>query len=737
MVCFTHPYPLLIVTSSTMTSRDSASHFFVYPNAPTRPAPGRPLRASRTFLYPDGGSLKRPRVHDGVPLLNCPTLQCSHDMMQGIRLIAHSDATLQQELTGLDYQYLRTFFDTDARREHDTARRLDAAACQRVLQEYKNLDSITTAVSCLTAGQHRHYRSIVEASLNNPRRPPGNTATHPDTVLILDLVHREQAAYHDLLKRCTTTCTMCAAKQGGHTDSSIPHPCTNANFLEEAHIVPYAKHKRRVRMQQRVVDFLALSRRGGEQIVPAGELSTVIVHTVHSFQRAYDEAAAVVLTSLASVVEFTPQSKLTTATPAAVTPLPYGLDLSCLPIDDDTKDNHGTDEPAVETAERNWSAVMDSNHALLHRPPPQHPEAPLPQGSLRISGFILSIHMESLLAITTAHLPEGMTGGKNGFRLPVRVRADTDPGEDAYKLHMELGPPAPREIVRRRDIVSDALTALIDRLPEVQSRGPLTRFAADVSLQASESGAPPLNFRVVGECTADLSVAGTDGPSPHFRLVKVNYLPQVVGEPPLLESFEAVEVLRLGLIFRCLPTATVSVHYVDATTATLIAVHNYHRASWAAYTVAHPSLVRDADVQHAWSWLADALRAFCRKLVSTVAVQLGVIPAELRNGPEPIRLHYFLIKVNDAVATTKKLAASRDPGRLHKCELRLYVVTSVYPDYSLRYAVEDEAKMGKFIEPRSEAVAVRDYLPPLQWPYTDRTPFTFPPRQIQAPSGGA
>ncbi|CCW62071.1 unnamed protein product [Phytomonas sp. EM1] len=226
---------------------------------------------------------------DDVFLSCCPTLQLQPTevvpLVQEFLLQWFSEGEVRskfkKELEGINASYLQSLYDAPERKEADLFGRVDVDRSRRILisNSEAQTDSagdgavdvkrtrekrIAECVSCLTQGQHRHYRNVLKHYTRDRRRPPASTPSHPDTTVILDLIQAEQACFLSKLRRETCECVRCVEEDVGGILSSgnvdNPHDCINHNFFGGSHLRRFAQYRRMQLLSERVEGFLILAK---------------------------------------------------------------------------------------------------------------------------------------------------------------------------------------------------------------------------------------------------------------------------------------------------------------------------------------------------------------------------------------------------------------------------------------------------------------------------------------------
>lgn len=834
---------------------------------PLRP-PGRPFPDVHAVALPSRllcGGQKRSRTGAGQytvlgdeglkPLLNVPvTLECPADAKESVHraLERHATSTsatsaapasaAQGALSVVDERYVVGLFQSDDKRERDTRRRVDYDACRRVLQ--LNADPkrrLADCTSCLTRGQHQHYKASIDAFIRTLVRP-SPTMLYPDMNNVVELVQLEQKEFMKKLRREVKVCAQCdaeggpCARGGARPPSEVPastapgeeeaedtpkvsHACHNYNYLDEAHVRPFLE-RRRIRVQrEQLLRFLTCAERGGSAagaVTTSGtslsteaetiskESTCVWVLRSQEFASRYakDDGSAPAVEVDAEVTANTqqlaahcatvaPGSSPSTKAEQATLPLPLPVAL----LDGEEVDGCG-DFFAPDVVYGEWDGGLDSAH-LLHQPmvqsvPTETASAIQAGGLARVVGFSLECHTESLLRLLCAHVQT-----EQGFRLPVCVHAVPDPtNPSSYVLHICIGQTLLRPTVSRRDLNAEAAGYLIDREPSLPASTRSSRPTAAHSWKPSGQKAATDGVGVVGLTESKSCAAlrftrvpkvrtGDAAPAPSpalllhttcnavfdlqthqpsFTLTKMEYLNKTslqevlssTGSPLyLLERFSVQEALRMALLFRCHPGATVHVYHVDAYSSTVIAINSLDRAGWeklvqTTYDVALQEDHCDDDLRCAWNSLDDALRALVHHIVLAAARQLSRTRPVAQALPvgavaEAEKLYFIVVRPNvpppepassgsnsgntGTSSTPHTNNAASNARRRWKIMLHLSSVTGLYPGYQPRVAPERE----RFIEPSGWAVCDNEYRDPATWPLNDRIPFTFPPAKMASP----
>ncbi|KEG10694.1 hypothetical protein DQ04_03401010 [Trypanosoma grayi] len=624
-------------------------------------------------------------------------------------------AEIREQLEGINEAYIESIFGEEDAREDDTRRRVDYNSACAVLKSNSS-KRLSICVSCLTRGQHRHYRSWMITYMQTGVLPKA-TEDYPDMSTVLDLVQREQTAYLHKFMEETISCEACKLEAGynkrslGAGEASASHrACWNHNYLDE-HVERFAKRWWRYRLESQV-QLCLLDAEGNESRNDKSKNDTVR-EVVWDLKKTAASAEGMPLATLtprtrqlatrrvADTIALRESLGRSRVLPAVA--IPPSLPLPVQQLDEREPKLHPTthteqqhhEEEGVEKEER----------------PPVHPVKTVPGVS-----FTVRVCKSALLELATAHL----SSCRAGFRLP--LRCTWHPEE--RRLHICFDKPLPAGRESRRNISASALKRLVDSDPHLPSNGRCSvmgrgesrcyadvSFGKDISIQCVANCAYDINghnpvFRMVkieynckGQCVANCAY-DINGHNPVFRMVKIEYNCKGYNTVPddektfHYESFSKREVVRMWVLLHCYPTAILYVYRVNAYSNAVIGIEQFSAVSFMSQVMGLWS--SDAEVQRTWSSLHDVLE----NVVSAVVRQ----KLPLLEQPDGAGNFTFIL--------SKELG----DGSLSLCSVR-----ACYPQLQL-----DET-VTSFIEPSSRAVCRREYLPPCVWPFHDRIPYTYAP----------
>ncbi|RNF01712.1 hypothetical protein TraAM80_06896 [Trypanosoma rangeli] len=641
-------------------------------------------------------------------LLNAsPTLELSTDESAALltALRQHPKCeSIRAQLNGINESYLVEVFGEVDAQEDDTRRRVDYNAACAVLKSNSS-KRLSACVSCLTRGQHRHYRSWI-LNYMQTGLPPKATEEYPDMSTVVDLVQREQTAYLHKFMEEIVSCEACKMEAGYNKRSSeaaempMPHrSCWNHNYMDE-HVERFAKRWWRYRIESRLLRCLAdeeTSKDNNSDDRGAGN------HGDDAFrENVFYLKKGLAGADTRTKVWARPRAELTSQT----------RQFAAQCIASTNRPNATCEEarhyPAVSIPPTLPLAVqqLDTREPQLYsRAFPEQPrgeiekgaagaeeeEMPLlipPVNTMTGVSFTLRVCKSALVELAAAHL----SSCRAEFRLP--VRCVWQPSERRVDISIEKPLPGHRE--SRRNINAAALKRLVDnevRLPSnsrCSARGRhKSKCWAEVSFGADFA------FYCVSNCVFDLTHQ-----YPVFRLIKMEYNCKGYNTVPddeqtfHHESFSKREVVRMWILLHCNPTAVLYVYRINAYSNAVMGIEKFSSVSFMSQVMG--SWSSDVDVQRTWSSLYELLQS----TVSAVVQRL-----QLSGGADGAKNVTFI------------LAKEKEDGNVSLCSVK-----ACYPQQT----VLDEA-VGTFIEPSSRTVCRREYLPPCVWPFPDRIPYTYGP----------
>ncbi|KAH9601670.1 hypothetical protein LSM04_005790 [Trypanosoma melophagium] len=636
-------------------------------------------------------------------------------------------ASIREQLTAINDVYLNEIFGEEDAREDDTRRRVDYNAASAILKSNSS-KRLSMCVSCLTRGQHRHYRPWMLKYMQTGIIPK-TTDEYPDMSIVLDLVQREQTAYLHKFMEEIISCEACNIEAGYRKRSMdseeilVTHrACWNHNYINE-HVENFAKRWWYYRLQSRVQQLFH-----NVEVSDANTLHKVVWDLKKSVSRtttttntSTTNSSSSASASSSSSAGVKPVAGLSTRTHQlanrhidetvamrescgmpklfSAIPIPPSFPLMVQQLDDRpprlypvacSDDNNGNNNNNNNN-DRQQLEKKKIENAL----PPTVPS----DTAIGVS-YTLRLCKSALLELATAHV----SSYRASFRIPFRCVWNSV----ECRLDIYVEKPLPGEQESRRNINSAAFKRLVDDDPRLPSNGRSSRRDCGESKCYTEvSLGKDMAFQCVSNCTYDIN-----GKHPVFRMIKMEYNCKGYNTIPddiktfHYERFSKREVVRMLVLLHCNPTAVIYVYRINAYTSAVIGIEQFSQISFTTQVMG--SLSHDLEVQRTWACLRDVLK----NVVSFLVQQTQKQRQEQKEDSTTVTSStYILVKEKQ------------------NSELTFCSVNACYPNHQDHNHEESKrtAEDESFIEASSRAVCRREYLPPCVWPFPDRIPYTYAP----------
>nr|CCC50875.1 conserved hypothetical protein [Trypanosoma vivax Y486] len=630
-------------------------------------------------------------------LLNAsPTLELSGEEAEAIlsSLRQHPKfAHVSEQLRDIDDSYLDKLFDNEDAKDEDTRRRVDRSAALATLKSNAP-KRLSMCVSCLTRGQHRHYRPWVISYLTSGEVPKA-TEDYPDMSTVIELVRREQSSYLHKLMVEITSCEACKVETGfnkresaGSGPTASHRACWNHNYIDES-VERFAKRWWLYRLESQLQNRTFTEEESHSD--DCENFSDVVWDIRRSLASTADVGPAVTLHARTHQlsVQHTESTTASRKSRGLSVVLPTVVIPPTLPLDVQQLENRKPQLYLHEGPESNYPGTLahDCAPVLKDVIPPT-----LPFSNVTGVSFTLRVCKSSLLKLATAHL----SSCRANFRLP--VHSAWNPSEQRFDI--VVGKPLPPEQESRRNINAMAMKRLVD----AEQRLPTNARCTDGTghCYASVAFGDNFAFLLTSKCKYDLAEG-----HPVFRMVKMEYNCKGYNTIPddektfQYENFSKKEVICMWTILRCNPTATLYVYRINAYSSAVIGIEQYSYSSFSSQVLG--GMAKDKEINASWRCLRDALENSVTAVVRRHQRLLEKISANCD----------ALVARSATFVLLKATQAS---------DIMLCSVDSCYPERQ-----ELAAAVDSFIEPSSRLVCRREYIPPCVWPYSDRIPFTYGP----------
>lgn len=618
----------------------------------------------------------------------------------------------------VDFDATRPIVDTSSLGEARPPGEIDVAAAKATLA--RNADrtktpSVAHCYSALNATQHAHYRRILDEYFgsNGSKPPPPASDEFPQIADAIDIIAQERSQFlsrvRDDVVKCPLREYLKAHNSPEHLRGlpagvNLEHYVLNHNFIadEVANFATGLLENKRVRMRK----FL-------------DETNTASVAATSSF------SAVANVTDLSAVVS-TAGGSATIEAKGAIVPLSSSQSIGAVDpgvaegVLADCSPRHMLDMRSLRAGGgvgnhcgSLFSSVCDP--AVLAAVEARH-KGGLPAVVLSV-GALVSLATQPLAAFRAA------------TALPIRIERREN-GSRVIAVGRPFGvSDAP---ATRKECARLALKRVID----ADEGLPSTRF-----LGAPQRAAFALRLPQCGaECFLAAKVrTGADG-TPHIIHVKVEHCSKgynAVADDPAdfrYEEFAPAELLRLALLFHCIPHLHVVVYRVDAYTSSVIGIDTLTKHTFLGLLTA--------------TGQAHELRFPLYETLGTSLIGLTecVSAAPKATGP--------LVLFREANGTrltlgTSALLASRPAKKQQQQRVALDGDDDEEGEVDFDPMRRDGAETGFAalllrdpqageIEAAHDRVAYREYLRPATWRNRRRVAFTFPPKEeVDALRGAA
>ena len=585
-------------------------------------------------------------------------------------------------------------------------------------------------VSTLTSAQHLQYRGWILQYQTAGRRPPASILDKdlPSWNIVLETVEKEQSSYLKKLRDMIVQCELCVKP---HIDASqSPHECQNHNFVFPEAVEWY----REVIVKKHNAELEALLKNdGGANMNIKKSVRSVMMVLSKAILQEQDSSSSMG-GSKPSVLS------------ASVVPSPTPRLLLASSSEDEPQRTRGPRRESSDALPLKTRVFGGAVIPSMHRLPVHELLAATsderrqvdelaayndwvaknisPSSSSSSSSIILTISASALLAVATSHV----ASFRSGFALPVVVTSNENSVVAELVVHVLKPLRECDGMTSRKHVVSSAFKRLVAKeisnirqARRTSTAGPAAAGVVDNEdevecVALSELSLPeashPKGARVFLRCRCFSSVGGNEDEQSTrvYFLVKTEYNHKgynLTPEDPAtfrLEAFSCDEVIRMMILFNCIPNLTIRVHRVCAYTQCVLAVEQITKMIFTSSVL--PLYTHTQQIRVVW----QVVNAFISNLMHHIS--------DLPSTPP-----------SSQVLVVRKARGDRDfvIGPLQASGTANNDASGGGPVVSVAELANGRSGELRLEPAPSAEVCKREYNPPCVWPHRDRVPFTFEP----------